>query len=181
MAFCSTCGGQVADGVQFCPACGAPISAAATPPPPPQNQAPPPQYQAPPPQGQYQQGVPLPDEQANKGMAILGVLLFFIPLIAGAHKTSPFVKFHTNQGAALFILWVGYSIIQGIVRAIATASLFGTAAWLTSGGWGAYAAVSLILGLIWLFPAILFIIGIINAAGGKWKPLPVIGGLKIIK
>ena len=37
------------------------------------------------------------------------------------------------------------------------------------------------LGLVHLVPLILIILGIINAAAGKCVPLPVIGGIKLIK
>jgi uncharacterized membrane protein len=146
------------------------------------------QYGPPPGSMQYQPpvvpGAPtqadIRDAQDNKGMAIVAHILFFIPLLTGAHKTSPFVKYHTNHGAALFIVWVVWGIIYAIITAIMTASLYNPATWY-SGSWGAWGAASVILGLVWFIPTIFCIIGIVNAAQGRMKPLPLIGRFRIIK
>ena len=90
--------------------------------------------------------------QKNTGMAALAYILFFIPLLTDA-KNDPFVKFHVKQGLVLFI---GY-VVETIVYMI---PVF---------GW----TIAPILGIL-LF--ILFVIGFINALGGKEIPLPVIGG-----
>ena len=89
----------------------------------------------------------------NIGMAILcyiGILVL-IPLLTDA-KNDPFVKFHIKQGLTLLI----FDIIVSIVAAVPVI------------GW-IVAMVGSILVLI------LFIMGIINAAGGQEKPLPIIG------
>jgi len=108
-------------------------------------------------------------------MAILAYIIFFIPLIAGTHKTSPYVKFHTNQGTVLFIACVAFSIAYSILYAILSAILLGAFAW------GLWAIISTIFGLLWLLPLVMVILGIINAATGKVKPLPIIGKFTIIK
>jgi len=175
MAFCKSCGAQVEEGAQFCPSCGGPIEGAAPAP----GYAPPAPGYAPP----AQAAPPANDAEANKGMAILAYILFFVPLIAGAHKTSPFVKFHTNQGTVLFIAVVIFEIIVGIVSGILSA-MFITSAVTLSGavtGLGVYGVLSTILTLLGLIPLILVILGIVNAATGKMKPLPVIGKFTIIK
>jgi uncharacterized membrane protein len=115
------------------------------------------------------------DAEKNKTMAILAYILFFIPLLAGAHKTSPFVKFHTNQGTVLFIAAVIFGIVVGILSAILTAILWRTFAW------GLLGVIHIIISLLWLAPLALCIIGIINAANKQKKPLPVIGKFTIIK
>jgi uncharacterized membrane protein len=144
MAFCGNCGTQTADGVKFCPSCGKEIGAA------PAQQAPPVQ-----PQQQYQQAAtPQNDAEANKMMAILSYILFFIPLLTGAHKTSPFVKYHANQGTVLFLLALAWGIVNGILTAILGAILINPATWY-SGSWGAYGLITTILGLIWLIPTAL--------------------------
>jgi len=126
---------------------------------------------------------PANDAEANKGMAILAYILFFVPLIAGAHKTSPFVKFHTNQGTVLFIFSVVFGILEGILTAILSAIFISTATTLTGlgAGLGMYGILTTILSLLWFIPLILVILGIVNAATGKTKPLPVIGKFTIIK
>ncbi len=202
MAFCGSCGAQVQDGIKFCQVCGQAVTAEPAPPvqqpvqaQPAQQYAPPVQqpYQAQgqgyPPQGQVYQPPVMPgapgqadirDAQDNKMMAVLAYILFFIPLATGAHKTSPFVKFHTNQGTVLFIVAAGLSILFGILSAIITAIL--SASFAT---WGALLTVSSIFGFIWLALSIVItvfaVLGIVNAATGKMKPLPLIGRITIIK
>jgi len=123
------------------------------------------------------------DKEKNKGMAILSYILFFIPLITGDHKKSPYVKFHTNQGTILWITAIGYSIIYNILTSIIKVNG-------NCGAWFGYSVggcrvtpwwVTLPLSLISLVIGIVGIIGVINAATGKTKELPVIGKYKIIK
>jgi uncharacterized membrane protein len=140
----------------------------------PQPQQTTPAYQPPVVPGAPQQ-TDIRDAQENKGMAIVAYILFFIPLLAGAHKTSPFVKYHANQGTVLFIASLVWGVAYWIITAILTALLFST------GAWGVWSVITTILGLLWLIPTILCVVGIINAVGGKMKPLPVIGGINIIK
>ena len=150
-----------------------------------QQQPPPAQYQ----QGQVYQPPVVPgapqqadirDAQDNKTMAILAYILFFVPLLTGAHKTSPFAKFHTNQGTILFLASAALGIVFGILSAIITGILTSSIA-----TWGAALTIGSIFGLIWMALAIVIalfaIVGIVNAAGGKMKPLPLIGRITIIK
>ena len=165
--YCAKCGKPVDGGVKFCPSCGTavsgkPVKTGA------QNQ-------------DVQQDDPsclqadTLDAEQNKGMAVVAYILFFIPLITGDHKKSPFVMFHTNQGTVLFITSVAVSIVSAILTSILTAIFR-----------------QFHLGLIFLFIApirllvgilllVLFIIGIINAVQGRMKPLPLIGKFTIIK
>lgn len=171
MAFCGKCGTQVNDGTKFCPSCGATIEAPA------QQQA---QQQA---QPNYQQQTaqpvqqldPAQDAQQNKTMAVLAYIIFFIPLVTGDHKKSPFVKYHTNQGTVLFLGMVAFGIVQMILNAILFSMLFSVASW------GAWSVITTILGLLWFVPAIFCILGIVHAVKGEMKPLPLIGKIKIIK
>ncbi|MDR1464292.1 MAG: zinc-ribbon domain-containing protein [Oscillospiraceae bacterium] len=149
MAFCGKCGTQVQEGVKFCPSCGA--------------------------QTEEAQQTQAADAQANKTMAILAYILFFIPLITGDHKKSPFVKFHTNQGTVLFIAAVAWGIAENIVLAILRAIFW------NGYTWGVYGLFSTILNILWLAPTVLCVLGIINAVNGRQKELPVIGKFKIIK
>lgn len=94
-------------------------------------------------------------------LAYLGILII-IPFITA--KNDPYVKFHIKQGIALIILWVIIWILSfaiGIFLAIIQFPLFGL--------------ISLLFPLLWLLSVILVIIGIMNAATGKQKELPVIG------
>ena len=149
MIFCQKCGSPMDDNVKFCPKCGAQTAEA--------------------------QQAQATDAQANKVMAVLAYILFFIHLLTGAHKTSPFVKYHTNQGTALFIAAVAWGIVENIVLAILRAIFW------NGYTWGIYGLFSTILNILWLAPTALCIYGIYNAATGKQKELPVIGKFRIIK
>ncbi|MFD2044831.1 DUF4870 domain-containing protein [Ornithinibacillus salinisoli] len=100
------------------------------------------------------------DVKNNKGLAILAYIgfLFIVPLLAA--KESKFAMYHTNQGLILFIIGVAVYIVGSIIPVI---------------GWFLILPVGSVLWLIWA------IIGIINAANGKEKPLPWIGNMSIIK
>jgi uncharacterized membrane protein len=164
MIFCKHCGTQVQEGVKFCPACGKEMVID------------PAQFKS---YGQASNAAT--DAQANKTMAILAYILFFVPLLTGAHKTSPFAKYHANQGTVLFIVAVIWGVLYAIITSIITATLFSGYGWLYGTSWGIWGVVTTILGLLWLIPAILCVLGIVNAATGKTKPLPVIGKFRIIK
>lgn len=101
------------------------------------------------------------DIDANKGMSILAYFLFFVPLITGGWKESPFLKFHTNQSIVLILLWVAVIVVSSITAFILIGFVIGP------------------LGI--LFLTILYIMGIINAAQGQAKPLPLVGKIQILK
>jgi len=146
MAKCKKCGKTLDEGAKFCPSCGTSVSAK-----PAKTKT----------QNQELQQADPNDAENNKGMAVVAYLLFFIPLITGDHKKSPFVMFHTNQGLVLFIFSVGGWIVSSILMIILIGIFLGTVVGITS--------------LAFL------IIGIINAVQGRMKPLPLIGKFEIIK
>lgn len=160
MAFCPKCGTQMQEEMKFCPSCGAQTSATLS--------------------QEQQATTPQNDAEANKVMAILSYLIFFIPLLTGAHKTSPFVKYHVNQGTILFLLTLAWGLVNTILTTILAAILINPTTWY-SGSWGIYGLITSVLGLLWLIPTALCIYGIINAATGKEKELPIIGKFKLIK
>ena len=91
-----------------------------------------------------------PEEiQSGKTMAIIAYLIFFSPLLMDDMRKNKFVMLHTEQSIVLLIL----NIAAGIVGTI------------TCG-------IGLVLYIPWL---ILLIMGIMNAANGEVKPLPLIG------
>lgn len=103
------------------------------------------------------------DANKNKAMAIIGYILpilFFIPLLSEETKNSPFAKFHANQQLLLLIAAIIVNVVGGIVPII---------------GW----FILLPIGTILLF--VFAIMGIINAAKGEMKKLPLIGNYEIIK
>ena len=156
MAFCPNCGTSIADDVKFCPSCGTGVSGETQ------------QTTQHPSGGGYTQPDPNDAEQ-NKLMAIIAYILFFIPLLTGDHKKSPFVKFHTNQGTVLFLVaitatvaWQIISLILSLILSRIPIPLFGCF----------LSLVSICLSLAIL---ILVVLGILNAANGKTIPLPIIG------
>ncbi len=85
----------------------------------------------------------------NTGMAILcyiGILVL-VPLLTEA-KHDEFVKFHIKQGLVLLIFWILGSIFF----------------WIPIFGW-----------LLWIGVIVLMVMGIMAAANGQQKELPVIG------
>lgn len=108
------------------------------------------------------------DVEKNKVLAIVGYIfpiLFFIPLVTEA-KNSVYAKFHSNQQLILLIFGfaggIGLSIIMVILAFIpALGPLMGM----------------VLMPVFWFACLALAIIGIINAANGVAKKLPVIGGL----
>lgn len=102
------------------------------------------------------------DAEKNKAMAIIGYIipiLFFIPLVTDA-KNSPFAKFHANQQLMLLIAAIAVNVVGSIIPFL---------------GW----FIILPIGSILLI--VLAIMGIINAAKGQMKKLPIIGGFELIK
>jgi len=98
------------------------------------------------------------DVEENKIYGILAYIgiLFIVPLLAA--KDSPFAKFHANQGAILFIAGVAVNVVW-IVPVL---------------GW--------VVGFFgWIAVLGLAVMGIINAANGKMKKLPLIGDFELIK
>lgn len=109
---------------------------------------------------QQTMGAPDPqDVQKNMAMAILAYIIFFIPLIAA--RESKFAMYHANQGLVLFLTgvagWIACIILTFLI-------------------------IGAILMPLWGIAMLIFaIIGIINASKGLMKPLPLIGGITIIK
>lgn len=99
------------------------------------------------------------DVEKNKVMGILAYLgiLVLVPLLSA--KDSPFAQYHANQGLVL--------LIAGVI--VGAASAFPIIGWF----------IVAPIGSILLF--ILAIMGIINAANGEMKPLPLIGQYTILK
>jgi uncharacterized membrane protein len=112
-------------------------------------------------------GTPMPeknssDAEKNKAMAIVGYILpilFFIPLVTEA-KNSSFAKFHANQQLNLLLAAIAVNVVGGIIPVL---------------GW------FIILPFGSLALIVLAIMGIVNAAKGEMKKLPLIGGFELVK
>jgi uncharacterized membrane protein len=106
------------------------------------------------------------DVDKNKALAIVGYIfpiLFFIPLVTEA-KNSVYAKFHANQQLILLIFGFAGGVSLSITTFIlAFIPIMGTIMGM------------LLLPVFWLACLALAIMGIINAANGSSKKLPVIG------
>jgi uncharacterized membrane protein len=119
-----------------------------------------------------------PDVQNHKAVAILAYIFFVIPLVAAPH--SKFARFHANQGLLLFILWcaafigivilnVGWRIISPYLESIAILQFF----------FGCIVYLLPVFMLVGMF--VLTIMGIVNAANGEKKSLPMLAHWSLIK
>ncbi|MEO0070827.1 MAG: hypothetical protein ABIK39_01900 [candidate division WOR-3 bacterium] len=95
------------------------------------------------------------DVEKGKGIAWLSYLgiLWLVPLLA--MKENEFCKYHVKQGIMLTLWFVAVSIVGGIPFI----------------GWFVIWPLGYIFGLV------LMILGIINAVGGKYWKMPLLGGL----
>lgn len=161
MAFCNKCGNQLPDGANNCPNCGALA-------------------------GNTQQNTQNAqdfvnnmmntndttsqfdpqDINNNKGMSVLAYIgfLFLVPLLACPN--SKFARYHTNQGLVLFLLEFALGVVTGILGIIPIAGLIIGGLLSAVGG---------------IFTLVLMIMGIINAAQGQAKELPLIGKITLLK
>lgn len=172
MIYCTKCGAVVDENVKFCPECGAAVS------------------------GSQREREPWEDEKkdlgaklselndtpdttdefaeddinGNKLMAVLSYLglLVLVPLFAA--RESKFARFHANQGLVLMICQILWNVITNIVvgAIVAVSPTLG-------------AVVSTVCNIVSLVPAVLMVIGIINAVKGRAKELPVIGKIRLLK
>lgn len=94
------------------------------------------------------------DIDKNKVYAILAYfgILVLIPILAA--KDSKFARFHANQGLILFLIEIIVSVLANFIGFI---------------------------GLINVAVAVFAIMGIVYAAQGQAKDLPLIGSIKILK
>ena len=168
MAFGGNCGAQLAEDAKFCISRGNAVNASSNTQAEQQYQQQQQQYARP----QYQE--PVQSDEAdiseNKAMGILAYIswLVLVPLFAA--KESKFARFHTNQGLVLAISESAYA-----VTALIVGKLFSLIAW-----W-----LGMVMTVLFWLAAPLFVVftvlGIVNAAHGRCKELPIIGKFRIIK
>ena len=168
MEFCSKCGSQLNEGEKFCPSCGTSVGYET------EEAANPTQSV----QTDLSQKIAdlnntadttseydAQDIRNNKAMAILAYLswLVLIPLFTA--RESKFARFHCNQGIVLAVAEIIAVIVLSIFDGLPLI------------GW-IFSIAGSLLGLVCFLFAVL---GIINAANGKAKELPIIGKFKILK
>lgn len=174
MAFCTKCGKELNENDNFCPSCGAPVADKSG-----ESQGNPQNDFL----NNFNSFTDTEDKTAdfestdivnNKVYAILAYIgvLVLVPLIAA--PKSKFARFHASQGLLLFIGEVAYTVIRKVVLNILAAVAFGPV-------WIVYKTVALATAIVGLVFPVFSIIGIIYAAQGKAKELPVIGKIKLLK
>jgi len=161
MAFCANCGADAPG--NFCPKCGAPITAAP-------GAGPTPGYAAP---------APAP-VVASSGMAenVAGALCYIVGFITGIlflvlepYSKNPRVRFHAFQSIFFHLAWIVFWIVMTIIQ-IALAAIL---------PWGLHAIISLfgiLVGLVvWLGGLALWIFLMFRAYNNNPLVLPIIGPL----
>lgn len=121
------------------------------------------------------------DIKNNKGMAILAYIFVPIPLIF--ERESKFVKFHINQGFNLFVTFIVYAIVYGILSKVTLIEQLCSINGLEF-HCGRYVVpwfVELPFLLIGLGLVIALIYGIINVINGRAKQIPIIGKFSLLK
>ena len=92
-----------------------------------------------------------------KVMAVLAYFIFFLPLLTA--KESKYAMFHANQSLILLLISIAAGFVGAVVPFI-----------------GGMVAMVVQLGVF-----ILWIMGVISAANGEMKPLPIIGTYTLLK
>ena len=114
-----------------------------------------------PPAPEQQQMPPAPPSASESDGKIFAFLCYLITIIGVlivllTKKEDKFAVYHAKQGLVLFISWIIVGVVASVLLVV---PILG---WLI--GFGLYT-----------FMLILWIMGMVNALGGKEKPLPVIG------
>jgi uncharacterized membrane protein len=98
----------------------------------------------------------------GKVMAILAYIIFLVPLLAARDKK--YAMFHTEQALVLLITWfviyIAFTILSIIISNISSTLGCG---------------LSILSIIIWVAFLVFWLLGLINAIGGKLKELPIIG------
>lgn len=111
------------------------------------------------------------DIDSNRAMGILSYIGFLVLIPILAAKESKFARFHANQGLVLFISNVILGVILKVLTKLSKMFLIG---WV-------FGVLNVLLSLVSVGIFVLAVMGIVFAAQGKAKDLPVIGGIKLIK
>lgn len=112
-----------------------------------------------------------PQATANDGVsehklwAIVGYILpflFFIPMLDEKSKNNAFARFHANQQLTLLAIGLGVYIVTNILLGMFMFGLF------------------FIMPLINIALLVLVVLGVIHAAQGEMKELPVVGKISLL-
>lgn len=198
MAFCEKCGSQLKEDAKFCAECGAPVAESYQEAAAPQQPVQPNQQYQPPVQSQAPAAPQQPaqpnffqklndtadttaeydpqDIANNKVMAVLSYLGILVLIPWFAAPQSRFARFHAKQGITLFLVQVAYSVLSVLLGLIKTPHYYYFIEYMATPWY-----ISLLIFLIGIPVLVLTILGIVNAATGRAKELPIIGNIKIVK
>ena len=185
MAFCSRCGAELNGDVQFCPSCGQPVGGQQA-----QQQTQKTQQQS---RQQkagasggkaYNMFAAAPDYtaecdpadiQQNKVFGILAYIgiLVLVPIFAA--PKSKYVRVHANAGLNLLILEILVTLVFAGLKAIIFPYY-----WIGR-GIGGYVFLSVIQWLLMIVLLAFAVLGIVYAATGKAKEIPLINKIKLLK
>lgn len=176
MTYCGKCGTKVEEGIKFCPGCGNEIVAEAAA----EEKVNAENKTA---NNDFSEKIAslnntadttadfdAKDIEQNKIMGVLAYLSWLVLIPIFAAPKSKFARYHANQGLVLAISEIAYWIATAIINAILYAI-----------SWRLGSIVSTLLSIINIGFLIITVIGIINAANGKAKELPIVGKFKILK
>ena len=100
-------------------------------------------------------------KKATDIVSYLSPIGFIIAFLVGSREES---KFHMNQALVLIVVNLVLTVLQKIIGII---PLLGT-------------IINILLGLLGFVVFIIWIIAIIGAIKGEEKPMPLLGGIKLI-
>lgn len=176
MTYCEKCGTKVEEGNKICPGCGNDIVAEATA----ENKVNAENKAAT--NGFSEKIASLnntadtttdfdtKDIEQNKIMGVLAYLSWLVLIPIFAAPKSKFARYHANQGLVLAISEIAYWIATAIINAV-----------LYVISWRLGSIVSMLLSIVNIGFLIITVIGIVNAANGRAKELPIVGKFKILK
>jgi uncharacterized membrane protein len=151
MAFCSKCGSAVSEGSAFCSVCGSPASSAGVPPTPP--------------------APPSANGTAGTGMAsnLAAALAYFVItgiifLVVDPYKRDKFIRFHSFQAIALWVVVIVFEIVWHMFTSIGFLAL------------GFFFAIFGLVGfVIWLAVLVYWLFLMYKAYNNETYMIPVIG------
>lgn len=189
MPFCTNCGKEINEETKFCPSCGNAVAenGGVT-----QNQETQGQstaYTVPPTEDFSAKLNKLADTEDktaefdstdisdNKVFAILSYIsiLVLVPILAAPN--SKFARFHANQGLVLLIAELAYGVISSVIKGVLKLVFRVLPFWFSA----VYTLLSFVIGCLGLVFLVFAVIGIINAANGKAKELPIVGKITLLK
>ncbi|MFV0485087.1 MAG: hypothetical protein ACK5MU_02570 [Candidatus Saccharimonadales bacterium] len=120
----------------------------------------------------------------GKGLAVVAYIIALIPFFAG-DKKNKFIRFHAVQGMNIFITSLILTVASAIINAVFGAIAVGSAVSLNgagvAGSLGVIAIINVVFGIASLIVFAMDIVGLVYAAQGLTKEVPIFNKIKFIK